>query len=161
MKLQKENLKYILILFALLLSIYLSYENVNEYHFKKDKIILSNKKLEEIEKIDEVVEKVEYKKDEEIEKILIEDNDFLKSIFYFSNYSNLKLIDSSKPIIKEEDKYFERVNVVFKLNGSLVNFYEFLQYVFYADNFIDNREIYMILNGEYFEISLGYYREKL
>ncbi|CAM3193130.1 hypothetical protein [Streptobacillus ratti] len=161
MKLKKENLKYILIVFALLLSIYLSYENMNEYYIKKDKITLLNDEIEEIGKIDKSYEKIEVQRDDEIDKIVVTDNDFLKSIFYFSNYSNLRLVDSSKPIIKERDEFYERVNVVFKMSGSLVNFYEFLQYIFYSDIFIDNRDVHMILNGEYFEISLGYYRRKL
>uniref|UniRef100_UPI000AB8F211 hypothetical protein n=1 Tax=Streptobacillus moniliformis TaxID=34105 RepID=UPI000AB8F211 len=74
---------------------------------------------------------------------------------------NSKLINSSKPMIKEEYKYLERDNVVFKLNGSLVNFYEIIHIVFYDDNFISNREIDMILNGYYIEVYLAYCWEKL
>ncbi len=161
MKLQKENLKYILILFTFILSIYLSYEKMNEYYMKKDKITLLNNEIEEINSLNETYEKIEIQKDEEIGKVVIKDNDFLRAIFYFSNYSNLRLVDNSKLIIKEEDKFYEKVSVIFKMKGSLSSFYEFLQYVFYSDIFIDNRETYMILNGEYFEVSLGYYREKL
>lgn len=157
-----KKFKYILSLFILLFCVFDIYERRTEYISKNEMLLDLNENLDILNNRDdiEVVEDIIIK-DEDIAKVVVSENDYLKAIYYFANYSKLKLVDKSSPIIKESDEFYHRIYTVFKFTGSLESFFEFMQFLYYSEIFFDTQEMYIRLNGEFFEISIGYYRERL
>lgn len=160
MNLKIKRFRYVYTVLLILFSCYIYIEKKNYYLDKMDVVLKLKEELDEVD-VEYDQEIVMELKNEEVSKIVIDDNEFIKAIYYFSNYTSTKLIDASRPIIKESDDYFEKVYVVFKLEGNLYSLYNFMQLIFLSEIFIDNSETYLLLNGDYFEISLGYYRERL
>lgn len=154
---------YFLIIIVFLFSVYNKYTAY--INLKKENEIVNM----EILKVSEILQSrgatnenfLEVKEEtKNFEGILESDSEFLKIIYTLISEANLELIDNSSIIVKEENEEIILNYVMFKLKGSLEEFYTFLVYTFFANKHIDNKYSILNLDGEYFQISLGYLRRK-
>lgn len=153
----------LIILFFSLLS-YKIYVNYLEILNENKSLNLEYSKLER--KLNEKINsKKEYhnvkNEDEYIIYKLENKDDFLKSIYYFLKEADIELLDISNEIIKDKNKNYELVYKVFKVKGTLIDFFEFLSYVYSSNIYLDSEHMHISINENDIQFSLGYLRSRL
>ena len=123
--------------------------------FKGDYELLNNKYIELKERLN-----IEDKNEEGYinydDKVIKSNSFFISMIYEISNISGLKLVSTSEFVPKDSDGEYTLNYIVFRFEGNMKMFYNFLYLIFNANYYIDTSRTEIRMDGRWFDISLGY-----
>ena len=125
--------------------------------FKGDYELLNNKYIELKERLNiEIEDKNEEGYINYDDKVIKSNSFFISMIYEISNISGLKLVSTSEFIPKDSDGEYTLNYIVFRFEGNMKMFYNFLYLIFNANYYIDTSRTEIRMDGRWFDISLGY-----
>ena len=131
---------------------YYDYKNVfNDYEILNVKYLNLKKELDT-----EINAKNEEKYINQDDKVIASDSFFISMIYEISSISGLKLVSMSDLVTKDSDDKYTLNYILFRFNGNMKMFYNFLYLIFNANYYIDTSRTEIKIDGTYFDISLGY-----
>lgn len=150
--------KIYFILLILFLNISYGLYRFYEYkEFKGDYELLNNKYIELRERLNiEIEDKNEEGYINYDDKVIKSNSFFISMIYEISNISGLKLVSTSEFVPKDSDGEYTLNYIVFRFEGNMKMFYNFLYLIFNANYYIDTSRTEIRMDGRWFDISLGY-----
>lgn len=150
--------KIYFILLILFLNISYGLYRFYEYkEFKGDYELLNNKYIELKERLNiEIEDKNEEGYINYDDKVIKSNSFFISMIYEISNISGLKLVSTSEFVPKDSDGEYTLNYIVFRFEGNMKMFYNFLYLIFNANYYIDTSRTEIRMDGRWFDISLGY-----
>lgn len=125
--------------------------------FKGDYELLNNKYIELRERLNiEIEDKNEEGYINYDDKVIKSNSFFISMIYEISNISGLKLVSTSEFVPKDSDGEYTLNYIVFRFEGNMKMFYNFLYLIFNANYYIDTSRTEIRMDGRWFDISLGY-----
>ena len=125
--------------------------------FKRDYELLNNKYIELRERLNiEIEDKNEEGYINYDDKVIKSNSFFISMIYEISNISGLKLVSTSEFVPKDSDGEYTLNYIVFRFEGNMKMFYNFLYLIFNANYYIDTSRTEIRMDGRWFDISLGY-----
>ena len=125
--------------------------------FKGDYELLNNKYIELKERLNiEIEDKNEEGYINYDDKVIKSNSFFISMIYEISNISGLKLVSTSEFVPKDSDGEYTLNYIVFRFEGNMKMFYNFLYLIFNANYYIDTSRTEIRMDGRWFDISLGY-----
>ena len=125
--------------------------------FKGDYELLNNKYIELRERLNiEIEDKNEEGYINYDDKVIKSNSFFISMIYEISNISGLKLVSTSEFVPKDSDGEYALNYIVFRFEGNMKMFYNFLYLIFNANYYIDTSRTEIRMDGRWFDISLGY-----
>ena len=125
--------------------------------FKGDYELLNNKYIELRERLNiEIEDKNEEGYINYDDKVIKSNSFFISMIYEISNISGLKLVSTSEFVPKDSDGEYTLNYIVFRFEGNMKMFYNFLYLIFNANYYIDTSRTEIRMDGRWFAISLGY-----
>ena len=141
----------------LILFLNISYGLYRFYEYKEDYELLNNKYIELKERLNiEIEDKNEEGYINYDDKVIKSNSFFISMIYEISNISGLKLLSTSEFVPKDSDGEYTLNYIVFRFEGNMKMFYNFLYLIFNANYYIDTSRTEIRMDGRWFDISLGY-----
>ncbi len=144
----------------LILFLNISYGLYRFYEYKEfrgDYELLNNKYIELRERLNvEIEDKNEEGYINYDDKVIKSNSFFISMIYEISNISGLKLVSTSEFVPKDSDGEYTLNYIVFRFEGNMKMFYNFLYLIFNANYYIDTSRTEIRMDGRWFDISLGY-----